>query len=81
MTPAHYPTVIMDEKTRILSAGARIWNQDNMIEMPASLRGSELIVHYTEDNTGDIDRIWILTADEVAQPAPKPPPEAMPSPF
>ena len=72
MTPAIYPAVIINDKTRTLSAGARIWNQDNTIEMPASLRGSRFIVHYTEDPGGDIDRIWILTTDEIAQPAPKP---------
>ncbi|MNR87785.1 hypothetical protein D3C72_186850 [compost metagenome] len=70
MTPANYPAVIINEKTRTLSAGARIWNQDNMIEMPSALRGSEMAVNYTESDTGDIDRIWILTADEAKRTLP-----------
>ncbi|RQO32884.1 hypothetical protein DBR37_16445 [Herminiimonas sp. KBW02] len=70
MTPANYPAIIIDEKTRTLSAGARIWNQDNMIEMPSALRGSDFAVNYTESDTGDIDRIWILTADEAKKTLP-----------
>lgn len=50
-----------------MAPGARIWNQDNLIEMPAALRGSDLPVNYTEDAQGDIDRVWILTAEEARQ--------------
>lgn len=70
MTPANYPAIIIDEKTRTLSAGARIWSQDNMIEMPSALRGTDFAVNYTESDTGDIDRIWILTADEAKKTLP-----------
>ncbi len=80
MTPGLYPNVTINDKERTLSAGARIWNQDNMIEMPAALRGSELAVRYTEDMNGDIDRIWLLTEDEIKRPPPKDEIEAMPLP-
>ena len=80
MTPANYPVVVINDKTRTLSAGARIWNQDNMIEMPAALRGSQFAVNYTEDGNGDIDRIWILTADEAQKTPPKPLPQPTPLP-
>jgi hypothetical protein len=69
-----YPTVAINEKTRRLSAGARIWNRKNLIQMPASLSGQELVVNYTEDKQGNIDRVWILTEDEAKQPPPKPTP-------
>lgn len=82
MTPASYPAIVINEKTRTLSAGARIWNQDNMIEMPSALRGSDIAVNYTESNTGDIDRIWILTADEAKRTLPLVPLEpAKPTPL
>jgi hypothetical protein len=35
--------------------------------MPAAMRGSDLVVNYTVDSWGNIDRIWILTAEEAAQ--------------
>lgn len=70
MTPANYPAVVINEKTRTLTAGARIWNQDNMIEMPSALRGSEMAVNYTENDNGEIDRVWILSADEAKKTLP-----------
>lgn len=68
MTPAAYPMIVIEGKTRQLAPGARIWNQNNLIEMPASLRGSDLVVNYTEDKQGEIDRVWLLTADEIRVP-------------
>jgi hypothetical protein len=70
MSPAIYPAVVIDGTTRSLAAGARIWNTDNLIEMPAALRGSDFVVNYTENGQGEIDRIWLLSADEARQPAP-----------
>jgi hypothetical protein len=71
MTPAAWPTVVIDGKNRQLSPGARIWNRDNLIEMPAALRGSGLAVNYTETGQGDIDQVWILTTEEASRALPK----------
>ena len=70
MTPGYFPDVSIDGKPRRLSPAARIFNRDNMIEMPAALRGSDIVVNYTVDFQGYIDRIWILTAEEAAQKLP-----------
>lgn len=72
MTPAPYPAIIINSQQLTLSAGARIWNQDNLIEMPAALRGQNLPVNYTQTNQGEIDRVWILTPAEASAPAPNP---------
>lgn len=71
MSPALHPAIVIDGKMRKLSAGARIWNPDNLVEMPSSLRGSDLPVNYTENGQGDIDRVWILNRDEASQPLSK----------
>ena len=71
LTPAAHPAIVIDGKTRQLSPGARIWNENNLIEMPAALRGSELVVNYTENDQGDIDRVWILTPEEAREPVAK----------
>ena len=70
MTPGYFPEVGIDGKPRLLSPAARIFNQDNMIEMPAALRGGDIVVNYTVDGQGNIDRVWILTAEEAARQAP-----------
>lgn len=67
MKPDLFPSVVIDGKPRILTAGARIWNTDNLIQMPASLPVKNVVVNYTEDDAAYIDRIWILTTDEAAQ--------------
>ena len=72
MSPAPHPEIVIDGKSRRLSPGARIWNQRNLIEMPAALRGTDLVVNYTEDMQGQIDRVWILTVDEASRPVGKP---------
>jgi hypothetical protein len=68
MTPALHPAIVIEGKTRQLSPGARIWNEDNLIQMPASLRGTNFVVNYTENEQGEIDRVWILTPDEARRP-------------
>ncbi|WP_194724539.1 hypothetical protein [Noviherbaspirillum malthae] len=71
MTPASFPDIVIEGKTRQLAPGARIWNEDNLLQMPASLRGSGLTVNYTEDANGHIDRVWILTSAEAGEPITK----------
>lgn len=65
MSPKNYPLILINGKERLLSPAAQIRNTDNMIEMPASLRGDNLIVNYTEDQHGEIHRVWILTPEEI----------------
>jgi hypothetical protein len=67
MTPDLHPVIVIDGKPRMLSPGARIWNENNLIEQPASLRGTNHAVNYTENADGDIDRVWILTPEETTQ--------------
>lgn len=74
MTPGMHPAIVIDGKQRNLSPGARIWNQENLMELPQSLRGSDHVVNYTEDMSGDINRVWILTRDEARKALPKPQP-------
>ncbi|MES2262036.1 MAG: hypothetical protein V4724_26240 [Pseudomonadota bacterium] len=70
MTPAYAPDIVIDGQMRRLTPAARIFSQDNLIEMPASLRGRDIPVNYVEDASGQIDLVWILTREEAAQPVP-----------
>jgi hypothetical protein len=66
-----YPnSVYMNGRARKLSPGAWIRNEQNMINVPAAYMGREYIVNYTENTEGDIDRVWILNADEMRRSAP-----------
>jgi hypothetical protein len=65
-----YPALTLDGKPKRLSVGGWIRNQNNTVDMPASLRGQEFVVNYTENAQGEIDRAWILTEQEAKKPAP-----------
>lgn len=69
-TPGYFPDITLDGKPRQLSPAARIFNQDNRIELPAALRGKNIVINYTVDGLGNVDRIWILSAAEAAQKLP-----------
>lgn len=71
MTAAPWPQIVIDGKTRQLSPGAQVRNQDNLIEMPGELRGANLPVNYTETDQGEIHRVWVLTPAEADKPLPK----------
>lgn len=71
MSPGMYPEIVIDGTVRRLSPGARIWNESNLIEMPAAMRGSDLVVNYTVDFQGEIDRVWVLTPEEASEPVAK----------
>jgi len=66
-TMGAFPEIVLNGKARRMSAGGRIFNQDNLIQMPASISASDVVVNYTEDFEGYVDRIWILTPREAAQ--------------
>ncbi len=63
-----YPTIVLNGKSRTLSPGSRVRNQQNAIVIAATLTGTKAIVNYTLDTTGDQLRdVWILTPDEIAK--------------
>jgi hypothetical protein len=61
------PQITMNAQDARMGPGARIFGQDNMLRMSASLVGQKLLVHYTVDTQGLIKDVWILTAGEVAK--------------
>ena len=70
MTPGYAPDIAMDGKARQLSPAARIFSDENLTVVPGSLRERDIVVNYTEDMNGNIDRVWILTREEARLPPP-----------
>jgi hypothetical protein len=62
-----FPYVKIGDKTLRLAPGGRIFNQQNLIIMPASLQSQTAQIMYTTDMNGDLSRVWLLTAEEAAQ--------------
>jgi hypothetical protein len=77
LTVLQPPEVRLNDGAARLSPGARIRGTDNMLQMSGSLVGQKLRVHYTIDASGNVNDVWVLTADEAKrEPWPKTPAEA-----
>lgn len=77
MKAFQYPYVKIGSRTLRLSPGSRIFNEQNMIVMPVSVQAQKAQVMYSIDMNGDLDDLWLLTAQEArARPLPKAPPAA-----
>ena len=76
MTAYQYPAMKIGDNVYRLSPGTRIFNEKNLIIMPASLQTQAAPVMYQLDTRGDLAKVWLLTADEALRyPAP---PDAIP---
>jgi len=65
MQPYGFGEVIIDGKTYRLSPATQVRNGENMIVMPGMIR-ERVMVKYTLDPMGAVQRIWILTPAELA---------------
>lgn len=68
LAAAPFPQVLIDGKLRAMTPGGRIWSTGNLTVVPAELGAGPYPVNYTETDSGEIDRIWILRPDEAKQP-------------
>jgi hypothetical protein len=60
-----YPYMKIGDKTLRLAAGSRIYNEQNLIIMPASLQKQSAQIIYSADINGHIGAVWLLTAAEI----------------
>ncbi len=58
------PEVRINGKPSRLSAGSRVRNESNMIVMATTLTNQRLVVNYTQDLTGQVQDVWILSPGE-----------------
>jgi hypothetical protein len=67
-----YPSMKIGSTVYRLTPGSRIFNRQNLIIMPASLRVQTAPVMYLLDMSGGLSRIWLLTEEEAAShPVPR----------
>lgn len=70
MTLGYGRDIVIDGKPRQLSPAARIFSAENRSVTPSSVRDQDIIVNYTDDLHGYINRVWILTPEEARQHPP-----------
>jgi hypothetical protein len=67
MQAYRYPLMRIADRVYKLSAGSHLYNEQNLIIMPASLSIQTAPVMYLLDTSGDLSRIWLLTREEANQ--------------
>ncbi len=71
MTVTEYAEIAIDGKIRLLTPGLIIYNEDNMKQNVGSLDVRNVPVFYKQNEYGELERIWILTAEEARLQLPK----------
>lgn len=72
------PEALINGQPARLAPGARIRDEQNLVQLSGRFVGQSLVVHYTlENGTGLLKDLWILRPDELAKkPWPATPAEA-----
>ena len=65
-----YPNLTANGKTLRVGVGARIYDVNNLIIMPAAVPAKVNVLFKTDMN-GDVSRVWIITDQEAAAYAKK----------
>jgi hypothetical protein len=63
---ADYSQIVINGVVQQLAPGVKIKDRKNRIIMASSLMNNVYLVNYTIDNLGMIDKVWILTDEELA---------------
>jgi hypothetical protein len=61
------PVISMDGKQDRLSVGARIRDVNNNFVLSTPFLNQKLLVNYVRDNTGLVQEVWILNAEEAKE--------------
>mgnify|MGYP001221452469 FL=1 len=62
-----YPSMKIGGHVYKLAPGSRMFNERNLLIMPASLLVQTAPIMYTLDMSGDLSGIWLLTGEEAAR--------------
>lgn len=62
-----YPLYKIGSRSYRISAGGRIFSQENRIIMPVSLQQQTAQIMYAVDINGQLSAIWLLTPEEAAK--------------
>jgi hypothetical protein len=63
--------VTLDGAPAMLSPGSSIRDQRNLIIVPTAVPPSGAWADYVQDPSGQVARVWLLTAEELRIPRPK----------
>ena len=65
LTMGVFPEAVLDGKRIRLAMGTTIFDESNRTIVPGSLSGARTVL-YEVDPTGNVSRVWLPTAEELA---------------
>ena len=63
--------LVIDGKLRLTTPSTRIYSEEGMRITTSELNGGKVAVNYILNEFGEIEKIWLLTAEEAKQALPK----------
>jgi hypothetical protein len=64
------PDISMDGRPDRMSPGVRIRDSNNHLVLSGAVTNQRLTVNYVRDNTGLVQNVWVLNAEEIKQKMP-----------
>ena len=61
------PEITLNGNPARLAPGARIRDENNMLQLPATMVGRKVVVNYTTELEGMLLDVWVLTPAEAAR--------------
>lgn len=65
--------LVIDGKLKLTTPSTRIYSEDGMLITSAALNAVKVPVNYTENEFGEIQALWLLSAEEAKMAVPKKP--------
>jgi hypothetical protein len=59
------PEVMLNGRPARLAPGARIRDENNLLQLPAAMAGRRVVVNYTAESEGMLMDVWVLTRAEM----------------
>lgn len=64
---AQPPEALLNGQPARLAPGARVRDENNLLQVTGVLAGRRMVVNYTRDLNGQLLNVWVLRADEIAR--------------
>jgi hypothetical protein len=63
--------LVIDGKLKLTTPATRMYSEDGMLITSSALNAVKAPVNYIENEFGEIETLWLLTAEEAKQATPK----------
>ena len=63
--------LVINGKLKLTTPSTRIYSEEGMLITSSTLEAAKAVVNYTENEFGELETLWLLSAEEAKVAAPK----------